>query len=92
MNDCSGVGGGLTVNGNGDGQTLTRPNGGRIERSAESIQTGNNKGGVHMGQSTGNGKTSQNTDAMQVLTSQTRDLQKTHCSGDGQKGRDPGEV
>ena len=45
MNDCSGVGDGLTVNGNGDGQTLTRPNRGWIERGAETSQTGTNKGG-----------------------------------------------
>ena len=58
LNDCSGVGGGLTVNGNWDGQTLTRPNGGQTERGAERIQTGTNKGGLHTGPSTGNGKTS----------------------------------
>ena len=92
LNDCSGVGGELTVNGNGDGQMLTRPNEGQIDRGAEIIQTGTNKGGGHTGPSTGNGKTIQNIDAMQMVTSQTRDRQKTHCSGYGYTGRYPGEV
>ena len=73
LNDCSVVGGGLTVNGNGDGQTLTIPNGGQTERGAESIQMGTNKRGGHAGPSTDNGKTSQKTDAMQAAISQTRD-------------------
>ena len=73
LNNCSGVGGGLTVNGKGDGQTLTRPNGGQAERGDESIQTVTNKGRGHTGPITGNGKTSQKTDTIQVVTSQTRD-------------------
>ena len=64
MNHCSGVGGGLTVNGNGDGQTLTRPNGGQTERVVERSQTSTNKGGGYTRPSTVNGKTSQKTDAM----------------------------
>ena len=92
LNDCSGVGDELTVNGNGDGQMLTRPNEGQIDRGAEIIQTGTNKGGGHTGPSTVIGKTIQNTDAIQVVTSQINDWKNTHCSGDGHTGRDPGEV
>ena len=80
------------MNVNGDGQTLTMPNGGRADRGSESSQTGTNKGGGHTGPSTVIGKTIQNTDAIQVVTSQINDWKKTHCSGDGHTGRDPGEV
>ena len=80
------------MNVNGYDQTLTRPNVGRTERGDERIQTGTNKGGEHTGPSSGNGKTNQKTDVMQVVTIQIKDWQKTHCSGDGHTGRDPGEV